>query len=176
MKDEKPTEELDLKAKLEKEANEYFKLSKDKRSNYSVNEEDYYIINRKWLAKWKLYADYKNIKDNSRNYYHSYSYNRREYQIDKSNFPDKINNDYLLVPFEEFLNDGNLENPMNYVIRHDVDQRKDVKIINKKIWDLFYENYGGGPKIVKNQINDRSRSYSSHKIVELFYRKVIIIQ
>ena len=163
----------ELKSKLEKEAKEYCELSKEKRSTYSTNDEFSYIINRNWLAKWKKYVDYQFIKENSKSYYHSSSFSRKEYEHDPASFPGEIDNEFLIVPKNEFLNDGDNSNLYNNVIRHDVDQRKDIKILNKKMWDFFNSRYKG-LELQKPFINDKSRSYSTMKIVELFYRKVKI--
>jgi len=162
----------ELKAKLETEAKEYCELSKQKRSSYSTKDEFMYIINRNWLAKWKKYVDYQYIKENSKSYYHSHSFNRKEYQCDQDSFPGVIDNEFLIVPFNEFLNDGDNSNIYNYVIRHNVDQKRDIKILNKKMWEFFLSRYKGGPELKKPFIEDKARSYSSMKIVELFYRKV----
>lgn len=172
--DDSATNEIsnELKLKLEQEAKEYCELSKEKRQSYSTKDDYSYIINRNWLAKWKKYVDYKFIKENSRSYYHSHSFNRKVYQCDPDSFPGDIDNQMLLVPNEEFLNDGDDTNLYNYVIRHDVDQRRDVKILNKKMWDFFSSRYKGGPELKKPFIQDKSRSYSSMRMVELFYRKV----
>jgi hypothetical protein len=167
------SEEIEnIKAKLESEAKEYFKLSKEKRSSYSSNEDFIYIINRNWLAKWKKFVDYQYIKENSKSYINNYSFNKKEYVCDLSYFPGEINNDYLIIPKNEFLNDGDNSNIYNYVIRTNIDQRKDLKFINKKIWDFFYKIYQGGPELKKPFLQNKSNLYSSMKIVELFYRKV----
>jgi hypothetical protein len=75
----------------------------------------------------------------------------------------------------EFLNDGDVNNPENHVIRHDLNQREEVKIVNKQIWDFFNEKYGGGPEIRKQAIDEKQR-YSNipKKIIEIYYRKVKI--
>lgn len=164
--------EDNLTSKLESEAKEYCELSKQKRCSYACKDEFSYIINRNWLAKWKKYVDYQFIKESSKSYYHSHSFNRKEYQCDPDSHPGDIDNNYLIVPNDQFLNDGDMTNIYNYVIRHDVDQRRDVKILNKKMWDFFSSRYQGGPEIKKPYIEDKSRSYSTMKIVELFYRKV----
>jgi hypothetical protein len=171
---EKISQEItqELKAKLENEAKVYCDLSKEKRSSYS-NKDDYmYLINRNWLAKWKKYVDYKFIKENTKSYYGSQSSNRKEYKNDLSSFPGEIDNEFLIIPFSEFLNDEDKTNIYNYVIRFDVDQRKDLKILNKKMWDFFSSRYNGGPELKKPHVEDKSKKYSSTRIVEVFYRKV----
>jgi hypothetical protein len=88
-------------------------------------------------------------------------------------FPGPIDNSTLLVPINEFLNDGDANNPENQVIRHDINQREEIKLVNKQIWEFFYDKYGGGPEIKKGTIEEKQR-YSNipKKIIELYYRKV----
>ena len=155
----------ELKAKLETEAKEYCELSKQKRSSYSTKEEFMYIINRNWLAKWKKYVDYQYIKENSKSYYHSHSFNRKEYQCDQDSFPGVIDNEFLIVPFNEFLNDGDNSNIYNYVIRHNVDQKRDIKILNKKYKDKNNNNPLESAKVIGSLFK---RSYSISSIITLF--------
>ena len=78
---------------------------------------------------------------------------------------------------EEFLNDGNQNNPENRVIKHDINQREEVKIVNKALWDFFHSKYGGGPEIIKGTIEEKGRyNGTSKKMIELYYRKVKIRQ
>ena len=88
-------------------------------------------------------------------------------------FPGPIDNSVLLVPFNEFLNDGDEKNPENQVIRHDINQREDIKIVSKQIWSFFYDKYGGGSEIKKSSIEEKQR-YSNipKKIIEIYDRKV----
>ena len=87
--------------------------------------------------------------------------------------PGEISNSGLLVPLEDFLNDGDKSNPENLVIRLEINQRLEVKIVNKEIWDYFHSKYGGGPVIQKGSIEEKTKySNSAKKIVELYYKKV----
>ena len=87
--------------------------------------------------------------------------------------PGAIENRDLLVPLDRFLNDGDAQNPENLVIRHDINQREQVKIVNKAIWDLFIAKYGGGPEIKKFSIEEKTRSAITKKIIEIYFNKVI---
>jgi hypothetical protein len=40
------------------------------------------------------------------------------------------------------------------------------------MWDFFSSRYKGGPELKKPYIEDKTRNYSTMKIVEIFYRKV----
>ncbi len=86
--------------------------------------------------------------------------------------PGKIENERLLVPLEEFYNDGNPDNPENIVIRNDIDQKTDYRLVNEEIWNFFHQRYGGGPKIIRYSIEEKTKYNYSKKIIEVFYRKV----
>ena len=113
------------------------------------------------------------IKKNIQYSFYYSQYNKIAYSVKLEAFPGPIDNSPLLVPSNEFLNDGDPNNPENQVIRHDIDQRQEVKIVNKKIWEFFKDKYGGGPEIKKPSIEEKQR-YSNvpKKIIEIFYRKV----
>lgn len=171
MKEE--NDNIDLSAKLKEEAETYYKLAKDfRRSNTLRENVENFLLNKHWLEKWKKYVDYKTIKESSQNYYYYSNYNKKPHTIDLENNPGEIDNNCLLVPLDEFLNDGDATNTDNQVIKHTVDLRNDIKIVNKKIWEFFVNIYGGGPEIQKPFIEDTSKSYSNSKIVEIILRKV----
>jgi ubiquitin C-terminal hydrolase len=131
-----------------------------------------YVINRKWLKSWKEYVNYSYMKrKNQQNlYYIRYSTQSTEFTPDESKKPGPIDNWRILVPLSEFLNDGDLSEQTNLVVRHDLSQREDIKIVNKQIWEFFYSKYGGGPEIIKPWIKEGYKN-----IVELFYRKVTVM-
>jgi hypothetical protein len=173
------TNDESVESSLKKEAETYYNLSKEyKRQRYLGNETQAYVINKQWLKKWKEYVDYPTIKKNLQFSYYYSNYNNLKKGQKNTNIekPGPINNDYLLVPITDFLNDGDENNPENQVLRHDIDQRSDIKLTNKDIWEFFYTRYGGGPQIIKGSIEEKSRyAYVTKKIIELFYRKVKLI-
>jgi hypothetical protein len=71
------------------------------------------------------------------------------------------------------MNDGDSNNQDNMVIRHDINQREKIKIVNKAIWEFFQGKYHGGPEIKKGLIEEKSQ-YASYakKIIELYHKKV----
>lgn len=164
----------ELSEKLREEAIEYYKLAKDyRRSSILRDKSENLLINRNWISKWKKYVDYQTIKESQQSYYSYSSYNRRVHKIDPEAHPGEIDNNFLLVPLDQYLNDGDPNNEENFVVRHDINTKTDLKIVNKKIWQFFYTRYGGGPQIEKPLIDSDSSSYSSSKVVEVFLRKVL---
>lgn len=127
-----------------------------------------YIIDRKWVRKWKDFVDYNQVK---------FSFHLEgKYEPKPNSFPGPISNLNIITPMEKFLNDGDTTNPDNLVIRNGLDLRSDVRLINKSMWEFFVKLYGGGPEVIKKVIEDKSSSYSySSKVIEVFFRKLNII-
>jgi len=160
----------ELEKTLKEEGTAYYNLSKEYSNESFYNEEkEAYLLSRIWLEKWKDYVDYETIKRNQSFYY--YQSRKLQYKCQPEMHPGKIDNSCLLVPINDFYNDGNPENPENIVVRQDVDQYKELKIVNEKIWKFFHEKYGGGPIIKKQSIEEETR-YSRRRIIEVFFNKV----
>jgi len=163
----------ELSDKLREEATEYYKLAKDyRRSSILKDKSENFLLNHNWLRNWKKYVDYKSVKESSQTYYSYSSYHKRLHKIDTESNPGEIDNWFLLYPLDQYLNNGDANNEENFVVRHDINTKTDLKIVNKNIWQFFYERYGGGPQIEKPLIDNDSSSYSSNKVVEVFLRKV----
>jgi hypothetical protein len=125
------------------------------------------------LKKWKEYVNYAFIKKNIQYSYYYSQNNNKKYEPNLEAKPGEIDNRHLLVPMGEFLNDGDVNNPENHVIKHDINQREEIKIVNKAIWNFFYSKYGGGPEIKKGTIEEKARyTVTAKKMIELYYRKV----
>lgn len=162
-----------LREKLKKEAEEYNELSKSyKRQSFMNSDNEAYLLSQKWLKKWKSYVNYEYIKQNSR--YSFYSRQQGPFEINEEDFPGPINNEDLIYPTDSYLHakDEDLQ-----VIRHDLDQKEDIKLVSKRIWDFFHSRYGGGPVIVKHSIVEKSK-YTSYKtsIIEIYLRKMKFLQ
>ena len=163
----------ELSDKLREEAIEYYKMAKEfRRSSILKDKSENLLLNRNWMAKWKKYVDYQTVKESHHSYFSYSSYNKRVHKIDPESHPGEIDNKFFLYPLDEYLNDGNPENEENFVVKHDINNKTDLKIVNKNIWLFFYTRYGGGPQIEKPLIDNDSSSYNSNKVVEVFFRKV----
>jgi hypothetical protein len=76
-----------------------------------------------------------------------------------------------LVNIDEFVNDGDIKNQENVVIKPEMNLREDIVIVNKEIWNFLFSIYGGGPEIIRQNIIEKAR-YHSSTVVEIFYRPV----
>jgi len=136
-------------------------MLKEFRKDILVNKnQNIYIMNKVWLAKWKNYINYNQIKLKMR-----YNINKNEGEITEKNiedqnnpFPGCINNFQILLPLSDYYNDGDRDNEENVVINPDINIKQNLKIVNEKIWNYFYNKYGGGPEIktryIKNPISN----------------------
>ena len=86
--------------------------------------------------------------------------------------PGKINNDRIILNLSDFYNDGDKNNPENYVLKKN-SESEFVKI-NKTIWDFFQTKYGGGPIIIKKNVEYKS-NFNKKTEIDLFHKKVKII-
>jgi hypothetical protein len=180
------TDQQDLKEQTEKATNElttYIDIGKKDKQSKIFNKQDkdvyktliqFYIINRQWVKKWKDYVKFQSYKSRQKFPYYYNQVKTTPPPIDPKLHPGPIDNQSLLVPFNEFLNDGDENNPENQVIKGDLNEREHLKIISKDRWQLFFESYGGGPTIIKQQISEGT-GYQTRKVVELYDRKVRIL-
>jgi hypothetical protein len=94
-----------------------------------------------------------------------------------SSDPGPINNNTLLVPLSEFYNDNDESNPENFVLKIDQKRKVDYEIISEKLWNFFYEKYGGGPiikRIFSNDIIGINR-INSASLFDLDIHKMVLI-
>lgn len=116
---------------------------------------DIYIISNIWIQEWKKYVSYSSIKQ----YLQSPNSNKIKLLLpknNKKNKPKPIDNNSLFIPFDSFVNNGNLNNQYNYIIKEDKKRNKHFKCISKEIWDLFEFKYNGGPMIKKQKTTNMS--------------------
>ncbi len=109
------------------------------------------MIENNWLERWKTYVDYKAIEEKLKSYQNTGFLDRVSYNLLIDPMydcnPCCIANDKLLIDHNEFLNDGNKSNIENIILKRNLNVERDVKFINKKAWEFFYNFYGGGPEI-----------------------------
>jgi hypothetical protein len=167
-------EEINLTAALKEEATKYYNFAKEaRRERYMKEESEAYVINKLWLNKWKEYVNYVYVKKNLQYSFYYTQYNKQAYEVKDDSHPGQINNNYLLVPLNEFLNYGDPTNPNNQIIRHNIEQKKEVKLINKAMWDMFNDKYGSDVAIRKEAIQKKAKySSSMQKVIEIYNRKV----
>jgi hypothetical protein len=112
------------------------------------------------LQKWKVIKCYKNLKSHFKDNENKNTTNMMEIEISYDSLINKkyinynissINNDELLVDIHSFLNDGDINNQSNLILRIDMDFYKMVKPVNKQLWEFFHSKYQGGPQIYRKR-------------------------
>ena len=152
---------------LKNEINDYINLNVEFKDKKKENDKIVYIIDKTWLKAWKSYINYNFIKQTRYFSYYYENFMKKTYELSDIPHPNQISNQNLIYKIEDFFNDGDVNNQENLIIRHNIDQRKEVKIVNQKIWEFFHSRYGGGPKIIK-------KVHEESKIIDMYDRKVII--
>ena len=137
------------------EPKQFIYLKEEFKKNIT-NYNEFYVINKKWLNQWKIYTNYKNIKNNNYNFKEENNNNNNE----NENFPGEINNNNLIINNSNILK---LKNE-NYVVFKQ-SQKNNIKLINKTMFDFLYNKYKGGP-ILKFQIK---KFINNKPIIEIDY-------
>lgn len=160
-----------LTEKLKEEAKKWLHMSKSyKQNRYYRDEKEGYLISKIWLRKWKEYVNYTDIKDAD-----SYRYKAgKEYKIDPNLHPGPITNNLILSDRSCYYNDGNDEDIENQVVRHDIDQNNELRIITEEMYKFLLERYEGGPTIIKPMIEEETK-YNRRKVFEVYYSKFSLL-
>ena len=131
---------LQEKSRYFYEAFIYFQF---KKTGYNKNQ-TLFLINADWIEKWKKF-NYNNLEKYFLNYkiqnqkQYNYVFDLAQKDITFENNPGIIINLDIIENFNTFFNDGNINDPFNYVV--DKNNKKYLKI-PKDLWNLFSENYG----------------------------------
>ena len=131
---------LQEKSRYFYEAFIYFQF---KKTGYNKNQ-TLFLINADWIEKWKKF-NYNNLEKYFLNYkiqnqkQYNYVFDLAQKDITFENNPGMIINLDIIEDFNTFFNDGNINDPFNYVV--DKNNKKYLKI-PKDLWNLFSENYG----------------------------------
>jgi len=163
---------MELIEELKQEAKDFYDQTNAYRiERYSAEEKEAYVMNRRWIKKWKSYVNYAYVK--RKHQFSFYSGPSSNFEPNLDDHPGAITNSIILVPLGSFLHDGDTANPENQVVRSDLDQRNDIRLVNRPIWEFFLKKYGGGPEIIKTQMEEKSKNSNyTKKAIEVFFRKV----
>ena len=143
------------------EPKQFIYLNEEFKKNIT-NYNEFYVINKKWLNQWKIYTNYKNIKNNNYNFKEENNNNNNE----NENFPGEINNNNLIINNSNILK---LKNE-NYVVFKQ-SQKNNIKLINKTMFDFLYNKYKGGPILkfpIKKFINNKPIIEIDYFMITLF--------
>ena len=143
------------------EPKQFIYLKEEFKKNIT-NYNEFYVINKKWLNQWKIYTNYKNIKNNNYNFKEENNNNNNE----NENFPGEINNNNLIINNTNILK---LKNE-NYVVFKQ-SQKNNIKLINKTMFDFLYNKYKGGPILkfpIKKFINNKPIIEIDYFMITLF--------
>lgn len=156
-----------LTEKLKEEAKKWLNMSKSyKQNRFYRDEKEGYLLSKVWLRRWKEYVNYSHVKDAD-----SYKYRSgKDYKIDPNLHPGPITNNLILADRVSYYNDGNDEDVENQVVRHDIDQNNELRIVTEEMYKFLFERYGGGPTIIKPMIEEETK-YNKRKVFEVYYSK-----
>jgi hypothetical protein len=170
---------------LLEQANKYFELrTAMKSSGLSIFKEvksltQVFLIDKHWLQKWKDYVRYSDYKRKKKYAYYYKKYKSEpEYSSEEieTKHPGKIINNRLICDFSEFHNDGDINNPDNYIINFEVDKSNDIKLLSRELWDFFYNLYSGGPMLEIKIVSEKNNiTGTTKRIIELFLKSFNLV-
>jgi len=75
----------------------------------------------------------------------------------------------------DFYNDGDINNPENIVINHNINQKRSIKFVNEEIWKMFKSLYGGGPEISTTVFEEKIKNSNQTKTLVEIYQGIFKI-
>ena len=82
---------------------------------------------------------YYDVKKNYQFTFNANHTRKKSNELNTHPHPGQIDNNRLLVNLNDFYHDGNPENPENIVIRNDIYQKTDYRLVNEEIWNFFQQ-------------------------------------
>jgi len=81
--------------------------------------------------------------------------------------PGSITNTHIIIPLNEFINDGVINNKDNIILKQGLSFASDVRIISKDMWEFLYNHYGSDTVV---NINLDKNEKVSNLAVEALYK------
>lgn len=83
------------------------------------------------------------------------------YTYDKlaEDYPGRITNETLLKDFDEYLREDDEDDPTNFVVRDDVMEGYDYKLVPRKVWKLLEKRFEGRAIIRSKDSDIYNRKY-----------------
>ena len=138
-----------MKENLE-DLKKYYEIKAEIKANNKPTSKRFFI-NKLWLNSWKQYInkDYFDKKEQLKPYKKEKEEEeeKKELKWKENPFPGPISNDKLLMKIDSFYNNGDTNNPENYIIRKELSFKNDIKIIHENLWNFFFEKFKGGPRL-----------------------------
>ena len=162
-----------MKQNLE-DLKQYYKIKQEIGKNWNVTSSKIFLIDKQWIHSWKQYVnkEYFDIKENlnPNKIQKNENEEKKDLKWKENPPPGPISNQRILKPINSFYNDGDEKNPENYIIKKEMDFKKDIKMIHENLWNFFFNKFGGKPKlcvVMKNRINrDNKNNKENNKVNE----------
>ena len=156
----------EFKKKCLDELKKYYEIKQSLGKNWLSSSTKIYLISRKWLKLWKKNIN-KEYLDEKYSLKNKTSNQKKNLSWSEDQSPIPISNNELLLDINSFYNDGDEENPENFIIKQELSMKRDIKIIHENLWDFFYKRYGGGPKLCFEQNNSNKNEKNGKAAFQL---------
>lgn len=143
---------------------EYYNIKKSIGKNWRASASKLFLINKQWYYDWKKYIN-KDFFDKI----HKLNPNKvkkdgkeiegSKLKFEETSSPGPISNDKILMNLNSFYNDGDINNPENFIIKQELGFNKDIKMIHEELWNFYLKKFGGGPELclISNNIKNENQ-------------------
>ena len=148
---------------------EYYYIKNEIGKNWRTLNTNLFLINRQWYYSWKNYVNKEYFDEiyklNPNKKKKNENEDTKELKWEEKPSPGPISNDKIIMNLNSFYNDGDINNPENYIIKQDLSFKTNIKIIHEKLWNFYYNKFGGGPKIcyIINSNNDKDNKKNENE-------------
>ena len=149
-----------MKENLE-DLKQYYKIKQEIGKNWKSSCSKLFLINKKWYYSWKQYVnkDYFDIKEklNPNKIKKIEKEEKKDLKWVENPSPGPISNEKLIKRINSFYNDGDENNPENFIIKEELSFKTDIKMIHENLWNFFFEKYGGKPRLCHIMKNNKDK-------------------
>ena len=117
--------------------------------NQDPSSDSYFLINEFWMSTWENYIQQK------------------EKVFSLQTIDD--NTQFSIIPYPGEISNQTLQ---RFSENKDGINCPDYRIVNSKVWNTFFQTYGGGPKFQRKEKRINSEVINEDKIEEAFLKKV----
>ena len=137
------------------ELKKYYKIKENIGKNWKSTVSQLFLIDKQWYYSWKKYVNKEFFDENYQLNPNKKKRNENEDENEeKKNLiwienpsPGPISNNKIILDINSFYNNGDINNPENYIIKQDLSFKKDIKMIHEELWNFYFNIFGGGPRL-----------------------------
>eukprot|EP00826_Nyctotherus_ovalis_P051615 TRINITY_DN6456_c0_g1_i6.p1 TRINITY_DN6456_c0_g1~~TRINITY_DN6456_c0_g1_i6.p1 ORF type:complete len:1112 (+),score=393.75 TRINITY_DN6456_c0_g1_i6:120-3455(+) len=149
-------------AELKKEIEQFRSLKKIRMGSSDDISKMAYVVSKQWLKKWKHYTGTPKKRH--------FAYYDNETNLERKH-PGPITNKEIIDETKDFYKSSDLEDIYNTILKPEMREHFEYRIINEGQWNLLFGKYGG-VAVKREKFRDE---YSSFMKVEVYFHRLNLI-